>query len=389
MKTALYLFLTFNMLLLFGGCKKKENFAIDLEVETPTFSDKTIRLEGQSSISLIFSSKFYLYNSEKPNENFAYADIIDVNNKLFIISQHSENNIQDHHKGYLTIAESMDDGETWSNFRPLVTGFEDAINVSAPSFVKISDKHIFIFYLVKYSTSRIDIYSQESFDGCTTWTNPQVVSRTNVGYQILNNARVQYINNRIIIPLSYPQSGDISNYSLSNNELKLFYYYSEDLGKTWNKSKALSANLSLLEPGLISLSNPAEWLMNIRTDNGKILFARTKDNGVTWKYENSDIISPSSPQTLLYDKERKAVFMVWNNTNVNAPSHGANRSPLTMGISYDNGYTWQKIRDIESKTSLYDYAYVALKKLDNRIYLVYNERNNKTGKFKVKICSFK
>lgn len=387
MKTASYLFIIFSVLLVFFGCKKKENVIID--VISPDVSSRLIKLEGQSSISIAKSNKFYLYNSKKPNENFAYADIISLDTKLFIISQHSENNIQDHHKGYLTIAESSDEGKTWSNFRPLVTGFEDAINVSAPSFLKISEKHIFIFYLVKYSNSRIDIYSQESFDGCITWTNPKVVSNTNVGYQILNNARIQYIDNKIIIPLSFPQSGNISNYTLDNNELKVFYYYSTDLGKTWNKSKALSNNMNLLEPGIISLSNAAEWLMNIRTDKGKILFARTKDRGMTWKFEESNIKSPSSPQTLLYDIDRKAIFMVWNHTDKNVAIHGGNRSPLTIGISYDNGYTWEKVTDIESENNLYDYAYFSLKKMNEKIYLVYNERDNKTGKFKVKVCWFK
>lgn len=376
-------------ILLTTACKKEMSSSpTDGQVKPPSTVIRHITHDGSanSNVEYTLGDKSYLFNPATPYFQFAYADITKIGSKLIIISQYTNSQIDDFLKGRLMIAESEDEGKTWTNFRDLNVNFQGAINISMPSFLKLSDTHVMIFYLVKYSTQRIDLYMQESFDGCSTWGAPRLIFGSNKGYQIINNARVERIGDKIVIPVSVPASGDIYKYSILNNELKVFYYYSDDLGKSWKSSPIISSNVSLLEPG-ITMFSQKEWLINIRTDIGKIMFYRSTDAGANWLSEGCDIISPSSPQSLLFDQERGFTLMVWNNTNKNYNVHGFNRTPLRLAISTDMGYNWKTVCDIESTNESYDHAYVAIRKLDNKFYIVYNEKNNITNAFKVKLCS--
>ena len=376
-------------ILLTTACKKEMSSSpSNGQVKPPSTVTRHITHDGSASsdVSYTLGDKSYLFNPAAPFFQFAYGDIMGIRSKLFIISQYTNSQIDDFLKGRLMIAESEDDGKTWINFRDINANFPGSINLSAPSFLKISDNHVMIFYLVKYSTKRIDLYMQESLDGCSTWSTPSLILGSSLGYQMINNARVELIGDRIVIPVSIPQSGDIYKYSISNNELKVFYYYSDDLGKSWNRSKTISSDVSLLEPGMVMFSE-REWLMNIRTDIGKIMFFRSRDAGVNWVSEECDIISPSSPQTLLFDQEKNITLMVWNNTNKNFNVHGFNRSPLRLALSIDVGYSWKTVCDIENTTEMFDHAYAAVRKINGKYYVVYNEKNNITNVFKVKICN--
>ena len=213
-----------------------------------------------------------------------------------MLTCNSSNQITDWTSLDIIISESSNSGKTWSVPRKIDHSItENYINVGGPSLINIGNGHIMMFFLAKYSEKRIDILYKESYDYGNSWGNDQIVYKTNQGYTTTNNNRVQYSNNRIIVPLAIPNDSNNLFKSIENN-MSVFYYYSDDLGKTWSRSNNLTLkNVALLEPDIIRL-NDSDLLMNIRLNLGSILFARSKDNGETWIFQSSDIASSSSPQ---------------------------------------------------------------------------------------------
>src|SRR5690606_14354191 len=154
-----------------------------------------------------------------------------------------------------------------------------------------------------------------------------------------------------------PKKSDIM---FSLDDVGSFYYYSDDKGKTWRKSSIVSNRMALFEPGITALSDN-ELLMNIRTNLGTVLFARSHDQGARWAFEGSNIKSPSSPQKVARIPGTDSLLMVWNYTDYIAHQHGANRSPLSLAVSTDKGYNWKRMVDLETSPGyINDYAYPAI-----------------------------
>lgn len=375
--------------ILFFSCKKEEKIDIGLEYyENMVSNDHAISLV--EAVKPIYIEKSYIIDARNNINNYAYPEYVRIDdNNLMMIVKSSIANIEDSAKADLIKLYSKDSGLTWRTSDYLSKIFPNSINSSMPSVVRLGKNHLLLIYSVKFNSSRIDIYSEESFNNGTTWSEPKIVFGDNQGYQILNNSRAILHGNRIIIPISIPQNGSWNSYLTKKGAIVVFYYYSDDKGKTWNKSKALSSEVDLLEPGIVSLSNN-EMLMNIRTDYGRVLFARTTNNGNTWTFEKSNIKSPSSPQSIKRIPNTDSLLMVWNDTEFNASTHGGNRVPLSIAVSTDKGYSWKKIADVEPFNGYtIDYAYATFTFDSKFIYIIYNERQNSTSSFAIKLAKIK
>jgi NOL1/NOP2/fmu family ribosome biogenesis protein len=144
------------------------------------------------------------------------------------------------------------------------------------------------------------------------------------------------------------------------------------------KSPKLKTTFSLLEPGIVPLTSN-EYLMNIRTNKGKILFARTRNKGLHWTFEPSNIKSPSSPQKIIKIPNSKDLLMIWNYTDENYTATTGNRNPLSLAMSHDNGYNWNYLLDIEKYNPeidkiKYNYGYPSVYiDSENIIYITYFE----------------
>jgi len=378
---------TFLLLCILTACKKEVGPSLDLEVNIPFNSGKIISLKDKSENYSIKPDIYNISNTTNLTNNYAYPDLIKLKNgKLLLVAQYSDKNIEDFDHGKIVISESSDNGENWTNFREINPDFPGSINAGSPSLVQISDSHIILTYGVKYSLNRIDIYLQESKDGGKNWSNPKIIYKSNVGYQIMNNARTIIHGNKILIPVSYPRNGSIKSYWNTGNNMVVFLYSSDDFGNTWEKSSAISANYAILEPGLTVLKN-SNYLMNLRTDNGSILFARSKDSGKKWTFEESNFNSPSSPQTIKGVPNSSNLIMIWNDNDKNVNVHGGNRSPLSLAISRNNGYDWDKIINLESfNNSQFDFAYSSVLVDNKYVFTVYNQKNISKHSFSLKLA---
>lgn len=335
-------------------------FSVDLN-NTVIFSrDSLINFQVENSVIL---------KSVPAGYNYAYADLLPLNNDghLLLVSMRAPL-ISDFAPGNLILTESKDFGNTWSIPVNLEENFKnDYINISSPSLIRISENHIMLFYGVKYSIGRIDRRFVESFDNGKTWNKSQLVFGDNKGYQTSNNARVTYQNGRIMIPISIPTN----KYQMYDNTIEdfgVFYYYSDDLGRTWNRSNVLiNTGFGLLEPGLLQLTNN-EYLMNIRTNKGKVLFARSYNKGGDWNFEVANIDTTNSPQTLYSYKD--LLLMIWNKRTNNNLSSGS-RTILSFSISYDKGKNWFYLFDIEN--SNLNKSYASISEDNTFFYITYYE----------------
>lgn len=355
------------------GCGKKDKLKVD--TIDPLISKNRVYIDETSHHKEINIEKFKILEFLEDKRSFAYPSLEIVNDSdILLFATMSENRLEDFNHGRIISCISKDQGKTWINFKIKELNFPGSINVYGPSVKRIKNGDLLLIYGVKYSASRSDVYFEISKDEGLTWSNPKIINKSNIGYQILNNHRIELTKSgRIIIPISYPKNGDFNSYWNTGKGLIAFYYYSDDNGQTWQKSLGITSSIAIFEPGIVNISNN-ELLMNIRTDIGKVLFARSYDNGINWEYEESNINSPSSPQTLFMLQDN--LLMVWNNNIGLNLDHGGNRSPLNLAFSNDRGRSWNSIIQIEKKDTNYDYAYSGIMNDNKYLYIVYNERIN-------------
>ncbi|MBW4360337.1 sialidase family protein [Flavobacterium taihuense] len=276
-------------------------------------------------------------------------------------------------------AKSYDNGKSWSEPVLLQENIA-AINVANPSLVKITDQHLLLFFASKESTRNINLYFKESFDQGKSWGLPKILNEPNSGYYIMNNDRVVYKNNRLWVPVAVPNGDIYENY----DSQKVFCFYSDDLGLNWKKTTSLSKDYALMEPGLTVLSD-RELLLNMRTKKGKILFARSYDNGIGWNFEYSNIKSPAAPQTIIRKHDSDTLFMAWNNTENNYVKSAENRTPLSVAFSSDKGHNWKFITNVET-SSEFAFSYPSMLLDRNNIYLSYYELHHVSHKVSIKLA---
>lgn len=334
---------------------------------TPTIFKDDSPINIKDSLIDLKIEKSYIFRSGLYGYQYGYGDLARLDNGTLMITCMRSKVIGDFNSGNIITSYSFDDGKTWSKPIQIEHQIDDSnyINISHPSLLNLSNGHLMLFFLVKYSTTRIDIRFKESFDNGKTWQPDKIVYGKNQGYQILNNARVVFSNHRIFIPISIPK--EKNDTIINMNNLSIFYYYSEDLGVSWSKSKVLTNNIGLLEPNITQVSN-REFLMNIRTGSGKILFAKSNDNGTSWNFKNSLIKSPSSPQKIVRIANSDSLVMIWNNTDYNYAQFGGNRNPLSIALSTDKGNSWNYLGNIEDTgTRPADYSYPSIL-IDNHYF---------------------
>lgn len=357
----------------------------DLPLESKVLLGKPV-ININDSLRDIQIEKSYIFNSRNLGNAFSYGDLLKLENGKLLIACNTNKILNDWSPVNLIISESSDNGKTWKVTQKIEHTIEDSyINAGGPSLINIGNGHIMLFFCVKYSDKRIDIMYKESFDYGTSWGKDKVVYGINQGYITSNNNRVSYSNNRILVPVAKPN--DENNlYKSAENNFSVFFYFSDDLGATWQRSNVLTIpGVALLEPDIVRI-NKSELLMNIRVNLGFILFARSKDNGSTWVFESSTISSSSSPQKITVLPKSNNLIMVWNYVKTNNQWHHiGNRNPLSIAISSNNGYDWEHIADIENNQD-FDYSYPSMTLVEDTIYITYYEFLKVNGNHSLKLA---
>lgn len=367
-----FVFYFVSLFLLFG-CEEEENI-------NKKFSGEDILMDLDTIRDLNYEVTDYsiILRSGLLRRQYAYSSTIKFDDGSLLMAGVSYGGFYDLYKDTKIIGvRSFDNGKSWSEQEVLQTNI-GAINVGSPSLVKVSDEHLLLFFNSKEATNHMDLYFKESFDRGKSWGNPKIINKPNTGYYVINNGRVVYENNRLWAPVAVPD-GDI--YKTYDSQ-KVFCFYSDDLGQTWNQTVPLSKKYALMEPCLTVLSQN-ELLLNIRTKKGKVLFARSYDNGVKWEFEYSNIKSPAAPQTIIRKRDTDTLFMAWNNTDADFSKSTNNRTPLTIAYSPDKGRKWNFIANVETASN-FAFSYPSMLFDGDKLLLTYYELENAQNKVSIK-----
>ena len=304
--------------------------------------------------------------------------------RILIIYAHFTGGDEDHAAAHLASRESRDGGRTWSANDTVVVANEGGMNVMSVSLLRLRSGPIALFYLRKNSMKDCRPMVRFSRDEARTWSEPVACITDEIGYYVLNNARVaQLTGGRLVMPVAQHahsdgiwQPGEVLCY-LSDNE-----------GRTWRRGpERLTATadgkpVDLMEPGVVE-TKPNRLLMVIRTRVGCQYFARSQDGGEHWSGpEPSSVLSPESPATLTKLPGGETLVLIWNDHRDQpleyrrkSPPH---RTPLALVLSRDNGRTWEKTKIIENDPDC-GYCYTAARWIGDRLILGYCAHRSSWG----------
>ena len=187
----------------------------------------------------------------------------------------------------------------------------------------------------------------------TVWTKPERVFE---GYIGSIRGIIQTKEGRIIVPFGCEVPG--KGPTLPTGSEVVTTMYSDDAGKTWNKSPSeIQApcdpeynNASwdgACEPSIVQLRDGRVWIL-MRTQ-ANYLYETFSDDGIHFQpARRSRFFSPNAPSNMLRLKDGR-IILIWNNTanppKVNGQDVYGGRDALHIAISSDDGKTWKGFRE--------------------------------------------
>lgn len=231
-----------------------------------------------------------------------------------------------------------------------------------------------LFYLVKNSSTDLDIYLRISHDQGQTFGEPILITAGD-GYHVMNNDRVTLLaSGRIVCPVAW--CDDVAH----GGQFRSQVYLSDDRGQTWRESKT-SVEIpqrGAMEPEVLELAGD-RLLMIIRTQFGYIATSISEDGGETWGQPSQlSVPAPEAPATIRRIPSTGDLLLVWNNVAPPAGGRGK-RTPLTAAISSDEGLTWKHVRNLDTAAGE-TYAYTSVLFHRDRALLSYYVADDRTGR---------
>jgi predicted neuraminidase len=286
--------------------------------------------------------------------------------RILFVYTHFTGGEGDHATAYLAGRVSSDFGKTWTDKDILVLSNEGDMNIMSVSLLRLSDGLIALFYLRKNSDSDCIPIMRISTDEAETWSD-SMECIDEPGYYVMNNDRaVQIQNGRIILPFALHKTPETE----WNERGKIICYYSDDIGKTWQKSVHVPNpnNVILQEPGIIELKT-GNLMMFCRTNAGSQYLSFSTDSGQNWSaVQSSNITSPMSPASIERIPSTGDLLLVWNNTFDSTSNRGGKRTPFNIAISKDDGENWENIKTLEDDPNGW-YCYTAIEFINNSVLI--------------------
>ncbi len=288
---------------------------------------------------------------------------------------------------------SHDNGENFSEPCLILEAEQlGADNVMSVSFLELKNGNVGMFFMVKKGDS-CGPYFTFSADNGKTWDTPKPCFDFE-DYYIMNNNRVIYSNDVIVLPISHhkwcykEEDGVRKRNGITPGRLCVVASF--DDGKTFEmlaEDIEIPASDNVVtgvqEPGITVLPDNTLWCY-IRNSSQRQYECFSADNGKTWTTPEPSkfICHPWSPLSAGKLSNGK-VIAVWNNepeseTEINGFWTGG-RNPLVMAISED-GKNFSKPITIENDKTR-GFAYTAIHELnDKSILLAYCAGGDKGDK---------
>ena len=166
-----------------------------------------------------------------------------------------------------------------------------------------------------------------------------------------------------------------------NHQPKTSCWLSDDCGQTWHRSKTVLTgkkgpghehDVALQEPGVVELKD-GRLVMFCRTHIDLAFISYSSDQGETWSL---NVPMPGIRAALAAPAIKRIpktgdLLMVWDDhsmvTSTTHPYYGR-RTPFTVGISRDEGKTWEKVKNIEDAPDGW-YCYTAIAFVGDHVLL--------------------
>ncbi|GAA5224735.1 sialidase family protein [Membranihabitans marinus] len=159
-----------------------------------------------------------------------------------------------------------------------------------------------------------------------------------------------------------------------------FVDISKDEGETWTMTPYIEMDREIfkwkgsIQPTLWE-SSPGQVHMLVRTGDGVIGRADSKDYGATWTpIYKTDLPNPNSGIDLVKVEDGRLVLL-YNPDDKN----WGDRAPLTMAVSEDNGKTWPHKWNIETGVPDDEFSYPSIVAWGNNVAAVYTWQREKVA----------
>ena len=315
-------------------------------------------------------------NPSDDNPRNSEGDFITLNDgRILFIYSHFTSGDGDHASAFLAGRYSNDGGITWSDKDIKISSNESGLNVMSVSLLRLINGDIALFYLRKNSLTDCRPILRISKDEGKTWSEEVLCINDRIGYFVLNNDRViQLKNGRLIAPVSQHAAPDME-WSGSG---RIRTYYSDDNGVSWKAGKEVANpdDMTLQEPGVVALKD-GRIMMFLRNNSGFQYISFSSDQGESWSpAEQSGIKSPRSPASIERIPATGDLLMVWNNNGGENKAIAGKRTPFNVGISKDEGKTWQIIRTLADDPDGW-YCYTSIEFAGEHVLLSHSAGNRK------------
>jgi hypothetical protein len=143
-----------------------------------------------------------------------------------------------------------------------------------------------------------------------------------------------------------------------------FAYYSDDEGRTWQRSRneavalldeGIGGAFGMGEPAVVELKD-GRLMMLARTELGRPFVSHSPDRGESWEEpQPSPLVSSAAPCSLERIPQTGDLLVIWNQIAPWETMTGLYRHRLSCAVSRDEGETWEHHKNLES---LDDVSYV-------------------------------
>lgn len=259
----------------------------------------------------------------------------------------------------IVMAESTDQGQTWSEPRPLPVGTATR-NIMQAAFLPTKNGLLLVFSVREREGHAAAKFAIESRDGGKTWSERRKLFERGGA-----NDRITRLSNGRILIAAHDRSekkfGKLTDRAV-------FVARSDDEGQTWTLSEELEHVTHPMEqkaqeplPLLISEPTIAECpdkslLLLARSSSGVHYESRSKDNGVTWSTLTATKLPAYESPPYLKRLNDGRLALLWNPIAGQGAAKAAEaqktltrvplgkREQLALATSSDGGKTWSEPR---------------------------------------------
>ena len=266
--------------------------------------------------------------------------------------------------GYARISgmTSADGGKTWSKSFVVVDDKDALVNCISPGLTRMKDGRLLLAYSWRSGGNGAANYGhcakmvRISSDEGATWSERTRITPDNEDYHTGCHDRTWTLDNgRVIVQCHtiFPPGKAQPGKAYRQTCMGTYYAYSDDNGRTWNRSEVLMDPIAglggRLEEACLVQRADGSLIQFIRNWHGQSFVSESLDRGASWSAPRpSGVSSALAPTYVTRLPGTPDLLMVWNpNWNPDAQIAGI-RSVLACAISKDGGKTWGLPKALET-----------------------------------------